>query len=44
MLMLQWCKTQIMCFLILAYIGILYTREGISLNRLTKKSNCNFII
>lgn len=41
MLILQWCKTQIMSLLILAYIEIIYTREGNSLNRITRKSNCN---
>lgn len=41
MIILQWCKTQIMCFLILAYIGIIYIREGNSLNRITKTSICN---
>ncbi len=37
----QWCKTQVAALLILAYIEIVYTREGWNLNRLTKKSNCN---
>lgn len=41
MIFLQWCKTQVMCLLILAYIGVVYIREGNSLNRLTRKSNCN---
>lgn len=43
MIVLQWCKTQIMCFLILIYIGILFIREGNNLNRLTQKANCNHI-
>lgn len=43
MIVLQWCKTQIMCFLILAYIGIMFIREGNNLNRLTQKANCNHI-
>ena len=43
MIILQWCKTQIMCGLILAYIGIIYIREGRNLNRITKRSNCNTI-
>lgn len=43
MIILQWCKTQIMCLLILIYIGIIYTKEGNNLNRLTHKSNCNKI-
>lgn len=43
MLILQWCKTQIMCLLILIYIGIIYIREGNTLARLSKKANCNSI-
>ena len=41
MIILQWCKMQIMCLLILTYIGIIYMREGKQLNGITKKSNCN---
>ena len=41
MMMLQWCKTQIMSLLILAYIGIAYIREGTHLNRISHKDNCN---
>lgn len=37
----QWCKTQIMCLLILAYIGCTYIKDGSYLNKVTKKSNCN---
>ncbi|MGN1147537.1 MAG: HD-GYP domain-containing protein [Lachnospiraceae bacterium] len=43
MIILQWCKTQIMCLLILAYVGIIFIKEGNNLNRLTQKSNCNHI-
>ena len=43
MMILQWCKTQIICLLILAYIEIIYTKDGTNLNRITKKSNCNRI-
>ena len=43
MIILQWCKMQIMCLLILVYIGITYIREGRNLNRMTKKSNCNHL-
>lgn len=43
MMVLQWCKTQIICLLILAYIEIIYTKDGTNLNRITKKSNCNRI-
>lgn len=40
-MVLQWCKTQIMAILILAYVEILYTKEGNSLIRLTKNHFCN---
>ena len=43
MILLQWCKTQIMCLLILSYISLVFIREGNHLNRLTQKSNCNSI-
>ena len=43
MVILQWCKTQIMCILLLVYIGIIYIKEGNALNRITRKSNCNHI-
>lgn len=43
MIILQWCKTQVMCLLLLMYIGIIFIREGNSLNRITQKSNCNRI-
>lgn len=43
MMILQWCKTQIMAILVLAYVEIIYTKEGTSLNKFTKKSNCNAI-
>ena len=43
MVILQWCKTQIMCILLLVYIGIIYIKEGNALNRITRKSNCNRI-
>ena len=43
MTILQCCKTQIMCLLILIYIGIIYIREGNTLARLSKKANCNSI-
>lgn len=43
MIILQWCKTQIMCMVILMYIGIIFIKEGNNLNRVTKKSNCNHI-
>lgn len=43
MIILQWCKTQIMCLLILIYIGIIYIRECNNLNKITQKSNNNHI-
>lgn len=43
MIILQWCKTQIMCLLILMCIGIIFIKEGNNLNRLTHRSNCNHI-
>ena len=43
MIVLQWCKTQIVGLLLLSYIGIIYIREGNHLNKITGKSNCNFI-
>ncbi|MGN0981341.1 MAG: HD-GYP domain-containing protein [Candidatus Limivicinus sp.] len=43
MLLLQWCKTQIMSLLILSYIQIMYVREARSLDRVSKKSNRNFL-
>lgn len=43
MIILQWCKMQIMCLLILIYMGIMYIREGNHLNKITKKSNCNHL-
>ena len=41
MAILQWCKTQIMAIMILAYVEFVFIREGNAMNRLTKKSNCN---
>lgn len=40
---LMWCKTQIVCLLILGYVGVHFIREGNQLNHLTKRSNCNHI-
>lgn len=40
---LIWCKTQIVCILILGYIGIQFIREGTQLNKLSGKLNCNKI-
>ena len=40
---LMWCKTQIVCLLILGYIGIQFIRDGQQLNHLSGKSNCNHI-
>lgn len=41
MSILQWCKTQIMAIMILAYVEFVFIREGNAMNRLTKKSNCH---
>ena len=43
MIILQWCKMQIMCLMILIYIGCVFIAEGNSLNKLTRKSYCNKI-
>ena len=37
----QWCKIQVTAILILAYVGIIYVRDGMSLNKLSKRKNCN---
>ena len=38
---IQWCKMQIMCLLILMYIGFTYIKEGNYLKAETKNSYCN---
>lgn len=38
---IQWCKMQIKCLLILIYIGSTYIKEGNDLKHATKKSYCN---
>ncbi|MGN0769036.1 MAG: HD-GYP domain-containing protein [Christensenellales bacterium] len=38
---IQWCKMQIMCLLILLYIGCTYIKEGNYLKKVTKNSYCN---
>lgn len=38
---IQWCKMQIMCLLILVYIGCLFIKEGNDLKSVAKKSYCN---
>ena len=43
MIILQWCKMQIMCLIILGYIGIVYIREGNLLMKHTEKVYCNYI-
>ena len=43
MIVLQWCKTQIVCLLILIYVGIYYTKEGNRLNHISQKINCNYL-
>ena len=41
MMILSWCKTQLLAILIVAFLGIIYTREGRNLNQLTKRVYCN---
>lgn len=41
MIVLQWSKMQIMCLLILAYIGIVFIKEGENFKTKTHKLNCN---
>ena len=41
MIVLQWCKMQIMCLLILAYVGYLYIRDGNNLILQSNKRYCN---
>lgn len=36
-----WCKTQIMCLLILLYIGYTYIKEGNDLKKVAGRSYCN---
>ena len=43
MIVLQWAKTQILCLMILNYIGINYIREGNRLNRISSRFDCNQI-
>lgn len=43
MIVLRWCKMQLVCLVVLVYIGIMYIREGNDLNRITKKTNCNHL-
>lgn len=40
---LIWCKTQIVCLLILGYVGIQFIWEGNRWNHLMGRSNCNRI-
>lgn len=41
MIVLQWAKTQLISYLILAFIGILYLKEGKGLNKTLPKTICN---
>lgn len=41
MAIFQWCKTQIMAIMVLAYVEFVFVREERALNRLTKKSGFN---
>lgn len=42
MILFQWCKTQVICLLILFYVGINYVREGNNLKR-ASRGKCNRI-
>lgn len=41
MIILQWSKTQILCLMILFYIGIIYIKGGNRLNRISPNYHCN---
>ena len=41
MAIFQWCKTQIMAIMVLAYVEFVFVREERALDRLTKKSGFN---
>ena len=42
-IIIEYCKTQLICLLVLAYVGLVYIREGVELNKLSKKTNCNYM-
>ena len=41
MIVIQFCKLQIMCLLVLLYIGIVFVKDGNHLNKVAGKSTCN---
>lgn len=41
MVIIQSCKAQIVCLLILLYVGIIYIKEGNKINRISEKARCN---
>ena len=41
MAIFQWCKTQIMAIMVLAYVEFVFVREERALDRLTEKSGFN---
>lgn len=43
MIIIHWCKTQIICLMLLLYVGTLFIKEGTHLNKLSQKANCNSI-
>ena len=43
MIVLQWCKTQVMCLLILAYVGIIFIRDGNQLKKVSPQAKCNTV-
>ena len=43
MIVFQYCKAQVLCLLIMLYIGIIYTLDGYNLLKINPKFKCNFI-
>lgn len=41
MIILQWCKMQLMCLAILAYLGLVFLRDGNSLRKITQRTKCS---
>lgn len=41
MIVLQWCKTQVICLMILVYLGVVYLRDGRQLHKLTERLKRN---
>lgn len=41
MIIIHYCKTQIVCLLILAYISLIYIKEGNQLKKIAKEYKSN---